>query len=434
MREVTITPSLEGMRLDRMLQKYLSGATTSFLYKMLRKKNITLNGKKAAGNEKLAAGDVVRIWFSAETLEKFLDPALAAAGDSLTEEPGTGRQEVRRTESERTAAVEPEKTGRGELLSGAGRRRSESLSGADPRRSESLSGAGRGRSETLSGAGRRRSEPFPGAGRRISNEGLPAAAGQFRQWILYEDENIIVADKPAGLLTQKAEPSDSSLNEYLIAYLLESGRTSLPDLALCRPSVCNRLDRNTSGLVLAGKTQAGLRAMSAMFRDRTAQKYYLCAAAGRFEEAVTIDGWLKKDPKTNIVALSRTPQEDSRKILTRFHPLAFAEESGQAFTLLEAELITGRTHQIRAHLASIGHPILGDPKYGIPALNQRLRDQYRIKSQMLHAYRIVMPDGMEAPLSECSGREWRTPIPAEFARLFPSWKEGSAAAAVISRN
>ena len=478
MKEVIITSALDGMRLDRMLQKYLSGATTSFLYKMLRKKNITLNGKKAAGNEKLSVGDSVRIWFSDETLEKFLDPAfsseaketsagrsvggqdqgwMAAEGYSAGNSAGGQGQERMAAEEysagnsagdqdEERMAAKGYSAGnsaghqaQGRMAAETGTRSGRETSGQVQPKSGTLpgretSGRVQPKAGTLPGretsgrvqpkadvkSGRR--EPFPGAGRQITAEGLHTAAGKFRKWIIYEDDHLVAVDKPGGILTQKSGPGDSSLNEYLIAYLLDCGQTTLPAITLCRPSVCNRLDRNTSGLVLAGKTQAGLRMLSAMFRERTAQKYYLCIAAGCVSEAQTIDGWLKKNPMTNQVVLSRTPQEDSKKIVTRIRPLSYATLHGkedQTVTLLEVELITGRTHQIRAHLSGIGHPILGDPKYGDPSINQLLKSGYHIRSQMLHAYRIVMPSKMEGPLSELSGREWHTRIPAEFVRVIP---------------
>ena len=462
MKEVIITSALDGMRLDRMLQKYLSGAPTSFLYKMLRKKNITLNGKKAAGNEKLSVGDSVRIWFSDETLEKFLDPALSSAAKETSAGRSVGGQDqgwmaaegysagnsAGGQGQERMAAEEYSAGNsagdqdedrmaakgysagnsaghqvQGRMAAETGTRSGRETSGQVQPKSGTLPGretSGRVQSKADVKSGRR--EPFPGAGRQITAEGLHTAAGKFRKWIIYEDDHLVAVDKPGGILTQKSEPGDSSLNEYLIAYLLDCGQTTLPAITLCRPSVCNRLDRNTSGLVLAGKTQAGLRMLSAMFRERTAQKYYLCIAAGCVSEAQTIDGWLKKNPMTNQVVLSRTPQEDSKKIVTRIRPLSYATLHGkedQTLTLLEVELITGRTHQIRAHLSGIGHPILGDPKYGDPSINQLLKSGYHIRSQMLHAYRIVMPSKMEGPLSELSGREWHTRIPAEFVRVIP---------------
>ena len=186
MRELEVTSLQAGQRLDKLLGKYLKEASGSFLHKMLRKKNITLNGRRADGSEKVAEGDLIRIFFAEETLEKFtgIGPKAEQGGKSLPER-------------------------------------------------------------------------------------YPAAALD----ILYEDENILLVNKPAGMLTQKAHDEDFSLNEYAIGYLLRSGALSEEDLLSFRPSVCNRLDRNTSGIVAVGKSVAGLQELSKLFHDRTVHKF-----------------------------------------------------------------------------------------------------------------------------------------------------------------
>ena len=180
-----------------------------------------------------------------------------------------------------------------------------------------------------------------------------------------------------------------------------------------RPSVCNRLDRNTSGLVAAGKSLAGLQMLSAVFKDRSLHKYYLCAVKGRVEGSRLIKGYLKKDERSNQVTVSETELPDSSPICTEYEPIR--EKNG--FTLLKVMLITGRTHQIRAHLAAIGHPIVGDYKYGDAKTNEEVKRRFQIRSQMLHSYEMVFPE-LEGEFAYLSGRAFRAPAPQEFSRVF----------------
>ena len=362
MKEITITSLEEGQRLDRVLGRYLAKASTGFIYKMLRKKNITLNGKKAEGKEKLSRGDVIRLYFAEETLEKF----------TISRE----KADWPRTELD----------------------------------------------------------------------------------IVYEDEQVLLVNKSAGMLTQKAAPSDVSLNEYAIGYLLDSGSVSRESLASFRPSVCNRLDYNTSGIVAVGKTTAALQELSEMFRERTIHKYYQALVYGRVEEAKTIEGYLVKDESRNRVRIlsERQAEEYSRKtaeaekrgrkpaesekhgrelagtekhnrtlsketepkwIRTRYVPVGYREDgSGKGdLTLLEIELMTGRSHQIRAHLSSIGHAVVGDPGYG-NGRNAFFRRRYGVCGQLLHAGRIVFTK-TEGALGYLSGREFTAKLPEVFERV-----------------
>lgn len=305
MREFQINSNEAGQRFDKYLKKLLVGAPNSFVYKMLRKKNITLNGKKADGTEKLIGGDVVKLFLSDETFEKF-----------------TGKEEV-------AAAYEHLK-------------------------------------------------------------GLRALL------VVYEDEDVLIVNKPSGMLSQKAKPTDVSANEHIISYLIEKGELTEEMMRTFKPSVCNRLDRNTSGLLVAGKTLKGLQEMSQALKERTVQKYYRCIVKGEVQKNSYIKGWLLKDERSNKVTIYADrsqigTEETFLPIETEYVPL----QVKHGYSELEVHLITGRSHQIRAHLASIGHPIVGDVKYGDKNVNERFRKELQINSQMLHAYRMVFADGRE---------------------------------------
>ena len=187
--------------------------------------------------------------------------------------------------------------------------------------------------------------------------------------VIYEDDNVLFINKPVGMLSQKAEAKDESLVEHIITYMLENGELTEADLRKFKPSICNRLDRNTSGLVVAGKSLAGLQVMGELFKERTLKKYYRCLVKGKIQEKQYIKGFLKKDEATNKVTVSVNEVPDSLPIETEYEPIW----SNDQCTLLEVHLITGRTHQIRAHLASQNHPIIGDYKYG----NRKIKDIYK---------------------------------------------------------
>ncbi len=324
MKEIVIRENESGQRLDKFLAKYMSLAPKSFFYKMLRKKNITLNGKKAQGNEHLKKGDMVKLFFSDETIEKF-----------------TQKQSVYKKK---------------ELD------------------------------------------------------------------ILYEDGHTLFINKPVGMLSQKAKPSDQSLVEYLTAYLLDSGQLTEEELRTFHPSVCNRLDRNTSGIVAAGKTLAALQTLGTMFRERSVKKYYLCLVCGAVSGEKKIRAFLTKDGRTNRVTVERKkgtrnngadiPDGKESFIETEYRAL----RSDGEVTLLEVHLITGKTHQIRAHLASEGHPIIGDYKYGNREVNDRFRRKYGLTSQLLHSYRLCFPE-CDGELAALSGKEIKAPVPELFRKI-----------------
>ncbi len=335
MQEFVVTKQEAGWRLDKYLKKLLPQAASGFLYKMMRKKNITLNEKKAAGNEVIAAGDTVRLFFSEETYQKF-----------------SGKPSFRLY---RKACHELE---------------------------------------------------------NIS--------------VIYEDDDILIVNKPAGVLSKRAEKDENSLNDCLIGYLLEKKEISEEGLECFRPSVCNRLDRNTSGLMLCGKSVRGSQFLSEILRDRSLHKYYLAYVQGKIERSITLKGYLKKEEEKNRSVIiseeeyrqayrqkisSAAGVEGYQKIETVIKPISYSEEKD--CTKLEILLVTGKSHQIRAHLASIGHPVLGDRKYG---WKPKRKEDAVLKYQLLHAYRVEFPE-TDGEFGYLSGRSVTAPVPEFFGEF-----------------
>ena len=319
MQELHVTVKEAGQRLDKLLAKFLNQAPKSFLYKMMRKKNIVLNGKKCTGNEKLKQGDSIKLFFSDETIEKF------SAGTYVT----------------------PKKE-------------------------------------------------------KINM--LP---------IIYEDEQVLLMNKPVGVLSQKAKDSDVSAVEILINYLIETNQLSKEQFRTFHPSICNRLDRNTSGILVAGKTLPALQEMNRFFKERTIAKYYRCLVKGRvIKNEDYIKGYLVKDQKTNKVSITKKKTEEGVPIETEYCVI----QSNDEVSLLEVHLITGKTHQIRAHLASIGHPIIGDYKYGDKQINEMYRQEYGLKSQLLHAYRLEMPSS-DGSLAYLNDKKFVAELPDKFIKI-----------------
>lgn len=201
--------------------------------------------------------------------------------------------------------------------------------------------------------------------------------------IVYEDENILLLDKKVGLLSH---PDDTEYNDTLITrikrYLYEKGEYDPKDEHSFTPSLVNRIDRNTGGIVIAAKNAESLRILNQKLKDRELEKYYLCVVHGTIpKKQGTLEGWLVKDEKKNKVTVYPQKRNGAKEIRTKYS--VKAENKG--LSLIEVELLTGRTHQIRAHFASIGHPLLGDGKYGTNELN-KAHGGY--KKQFLYSYRL----------------------------------------------
>lgn len=288
MIEIKINKSNENQRLDKYLLKYFNKAPKSFIYKMLRKKNIKLNGKKAEGNEIITNNDIISIYLSDETINNF-------------------REEKQ----------------------------------------------------------------------------LSKTNQDFK--ILFEDKNIILCYKPINLVCQPdINNKTNSLNDQLIFYMYKNGQYNLS--SDFTPSICNRLDRNTSGIVTFGKNLKSLQALNYAFKNDLVDKYYLTAVYGNVNKSGVIELYHKKE--NNKAIISKDYMENSKKIITEYKPLVNKDNK----TLLSIKLITGKTHQIRASLEYMGYPIIGDNKYNN---NSKSLNSFHLKNQFLHCYKIHFKKQLE---------------------------------------
>lgn len=230
--------------------------------------------------------------------------------------------------------------------------------------------------------------------------------------IVYEDAAVLVADKPAGLpVSEESGRTADTLLHRVMGYLYRKGEF-MPDApdADGAPRLCHRLDTGTSGLVLLAKTARAEQILTQAIRDRRIEKTYLCVTLGHpVPAACELRGYLRKDAARGRASVSERPAPGAKEIVTRYRTLA---RSGR-LALLEVTLVTGRTHQIRAHLASVGCPVLGDGKYGSNAVNRELR----LKYQALCAYRLRFPDFPDGPCAGLSGRTLHAALPWYYEQV-----------------
>ncbi|MBQ2735337.1 MAG: RluA family pseudouridine synthase [Clostridia bacterium] len=200
--------------------------------------------------------------------------------------------------------------------------------------------------------------------------------------IVYEDAQIMLLNKRPGVLVHEdTTAAENTLIMHIKAYLAQKGEYDPNEEQSFAPALCNRIDRNTGGIVIAAKTAEALRIMNEKIRNDELSKFYLCAVHGvPKKKQETLHGWLRKNSAENMVDISDQKRPGYKEIITKYRVI---RTQGNA-TLLEVELVTGRTHQIRAHLSHVGHPLLGDGKYGINR-NERAKGY---KFQALYAYRL----------------------------------------------
>lgn len=214
--------------------------------------------------------------------------------------------------------------------------------------------------------------------------------------IIYEDENIVLLNKKPGLL---CHPDDKEYVDTLITrlkrYLYDKGEFLPDNENSFTPALVNRIDRNTGGIVIAAKNAESLRILNAQMKSRNLKKFYLCVVHGILEkDNGLLEGYLTKDEKKNLVKVTKKHIDGSKEIKTKYKALSRDFEND--LTMVEVQLLTGRTHQIRAHFASIGHPLLGDGKYGTNKLNK----EFGYKKQFLYSYKLIFDFNDDAGILE----------------------------------
>ncbi len=316
MREIKVNENNSNQRIDKFLLKYLNKAPKSFIYKMIRKKNIKLNDKKIDGSEIIKGNDIIKLFLSEETILNF-------------------REEL-----------EPEKT-QGSLD------------------------------------------------------------------IVFEDENIIIANKPQGVLTQPRKEEDKdTMVDRLLYYLYEKGELN-DDGQGFKPGVCNRLDINTSGLIICGKNLLATQRINELIREHKIDKFYKTIVKGVITEDKVIKGFHYKDFKTNeAVVSSRRRGSKDTLVETHIYPV---KNNGE-YTLLDVKLITGKSHQIRASLKLIRTFVLGDRKYGDESVNLYFKKKFGVNNQLLIANKLIIHD-KDGFLSYLDGESFEAPLHKKFRNV-----------------
>lgn len=287
MVEIKIDSTNENQRLDKYIIKFLNTAPKSFVYKMIRKKNIKINGKKTEESYILKIGDILNIFLSDDTINKFQEAKVI----------------------EKQASID----------------------------------------------------------------------------VVYEDENILILNKPVGLLSHSANKKDEdTMISRALYYLVEKGEYNPKDTTFT-PALANRLDRNTSGLVILGKNLRSLQELNRIIKENEIDKFYKTIVKGKFCKSEKFSGYHLKNEETNTVQIfsEDTGNPNLSKIETAFKPIVYNNN----FSLLEVQLITGKSHQIREHLNVLNHPIVGDRKYGDKKTNEYL-NKIKVQNQLLHSYKI----------------------------------------------
>lgn len=203
--------------------------------------------------------------------------------------------------------------------------------------------------------------------------------------VTYEDENMLLVEKRPNLLVHSdRKDGEPTLTDFVLSYLSEKGDYRPEEEITFTPASCNRLDRNTSGIVLFGKNFESLKLLNEMIRERNIKKYYSALVKGRIKDGI-YEGYIKKDQENNVSKIYDSPIKDSKKIAMEVKTI----QSNGLFSFIEIDLITGRSHQLRAHLAHLENPIVGDTKYGEKKLNSFFKNKFDLDYQFLYAFKLV---------------------------------------------
>lgn len=313
MQEIVITANEAGQRFDKFLKKYLKGMPLSTIYKTIRTKGVTVNGKKSSEKYILSEGDIINFYINLESAKKEKD--------------------------------------------------------------------------------------------------LTFLEIEYDFDVVYEDENILVVNKAEGKLVHPDEGGGITLTDEVLAYLYDRREYDPERERTFSPAPCNRLDRNTEGMVIFAKNYDTLKLINEMIREGKVEKYYTAIVKGRIKDN-TYRAYILKDVKNNKVTVHENRVKNGKEIVTR---VINVESIGQ-FSHVDIELITGRSHQIRAHLASMGNPILGDPKYGDRKVNSYFTNKYGLRSQLLVAYKLVFRNCPEK-LSYLEGKTITMALPPLFKKI-----------------
>ena len=232
--------------------------------------------------------------------------------------------------------------------------------------------------------------------------------------VLYEDQNILIVDKPVGLLVHgDAKENVNTLSHQVLSYLKEKGELDVGRESTFTPGPVHRLDRNTSGIVIFGKTLAALQDLNEMMKKRHhIEKSYMTICKGKLTKQQELVGYVKKIDNEDRVRFVKKDDKDALMMKTIVKPIRTTND----FSLVEVKIITGRMHQIRIHLSSIDHPVIGDRKYGDFALNKQMKQQFGLNNQLLHAYKINFVDPFGS-LSYLKGKKIICPKPTQFKKI-----------------
>ena len=248
----------------------------------------------------------------------------------------------------------------------------------------------------------------------VAHQKGPIVAAKEKLAVIFEDENVLVVNKPYGLLTHgDAIEKKDTLANRVISYLSQAGVYVPGGTRAYTPAPASRLDRNTTGLVLFGKNYPAARDLATMMgRSDCIEKAYLTVVKGRITDSMRLSARMVRDSDKNVTKVLPDAAAEGREMITEVCPLS----AGKGYTLVEARLLTGRTHQIRVQLAEAGFPIIGDRKYGNKETNRKMSQKYGLQAQLLHACRLRVTSGIGS-LEYLTGETFRAQPPAEFSEI-----------------